>query len=90
MTSLKRKQPAGPLKLNVWQAEALAEIMRAHDRNTQAAKPDDGSLQSAYAEIAIIDEGNGVLTVKHEDGAYCAIWSDGTDCTDEYPELATR
>lgn len=83
---LRRKQPAGPIKLNVWQAEELARIMRAHDDEVTTANPDDDTLQSAYAELAVVDEGNGVLTVKHETGAYHAIWSDGTDCTDEYPE----
>jgi hypothetical protein len=82
------------MRLNVWQAEAIAAAMRAHD-NAWTARPEAGgpgdNLQSAYAEVTLEDrDGERIVFVRFEDNGTVAIWHDGTDCTDEYPDDATK
>lgn len=74
----------GKLTINIWQARRVVEVLEAID---QGRDPGDDSLNTAYAEIELkLVDGERILTLKSEAGPYAAIWHDGTDVTDEYPE----
>lgn len=75
----------GKLTINIWQARRLVEVLEAID---EARDRHDDSLNTAYADIELktMPDGEHILTVKSEAGPYSAIFQDGSDCTDDYPE----
>jgi hypothetical protein len=69
------------MKLNVWQARAIADAMERHDTDKT-----DPTLATAYADVTQ-EERNGdrIIFVRFEDtGTRRAFWHDGTDVTAEY------
>lgn len=61
------------MKLNVWQAEAIATAMREHDDATSDPTSDLGGLDRAYADVQVRD----AVETEDHDRVIVIAWEDG-------------